>query len=175
MTFFIGHAFGLLRAESSFFPFGSQLCTSSPVFFHRYFLRLSANRRFFLPLWLAAFSSVMPLVSCEPKALSSPLAHSFFIGHAFGSLRTESPFFPFGLRLCIGSPVWCTRCWSFFIVFLSAFPYPPPTFPRKCEGYKTKSPSSPEGGRQLCKPLIIGASPVPLPCRKQPAKAAYLF
>ena len=117
MTFFIGHAFGLLRAESSFFPFGSQLCTSSPVFFHRYFLRFSANRR--------SFSSVMPLVSCEPKALSSPLAHSYASATRSGALAA-------GL-------------FSLFFFQLSAFPYPSPTFSRKCDGYKTKKPSPPWG------------------------------
>lgn len=55
----------------------------------------------------------MPLVFCEPKALSSPSAHSyapaprsFFIGISSGSLRTGGFFFPFGSRLFHRSCLW---------------------------------------------------------------------
>ncbi len=119
------------------------------------------------------FSSVFPPVLCEPEVFSSPLARGFFIGHASGFLRAESSFFPFGSQLCISYPVWCTRCWPFFIVFLSAFRFSLSAAylsPENIKGIKQKSPLLP-GGRKAALQTAdylegFGSSAMPKAARK---------
>lgn len=113
----------------------------------------------------------MPLVFCEPKALSSPSAHSyapaprsFFIGISSGSLRTGGLFhrsclwFPASRKLFL--PLWLTAMHQLpglvhsLLVFFHCFSFSFPLFlirrlpfPGNMRGIKQKSPLLP-GGRK---------------------------
>lgn len=113
----------------------------------------------------------MPLVFCEPKALSSPSAHSyapatrsFFIGISSGSLRTGGLFhrsclwFPASRKLFL--PLWLTAMHQLpglvhsLLAFFHCFSFSFPLFlirrlpfPGNVRGIKQKSPLLP-GGRK---------------------------